>query len=345
MKYYTCEYAKFLCGIGVDEDREFLLEQLKKEFGFYYDIQEINDILACEARIYIIDNAFEGEIEGEKECIHSSHSRNIKILLNGSVYTQQDANIYACIKKEGEKIFYYIEKTNSKVLVNIQEKLIYISGGDIYNMLVYVFETLLSISIEHKGGIQFHGACFQWHDKGYIITGKSGGGKTTFMFNALKCGGKFHANDRVAVYVEEDEIVAYSIPIPVNVPINMMRSLEGWKDTDLVKMAEDNTKIRFMVSQLGEIFHNNMLHTTKIHKIIVVDYSENMPEYSVISDGKIKDYLEILSPYDENHPKWLPIFDYPDAEMVDKRVDEIRERLAICKVSGRNTFETFMKEN
>lgn len=345
MKNYICKYAKFICGIGVKDDRQDLVEKLNKDFGYYYHIKEVYDISSCDARIYIVDDAYEGTVESEEICIHSSHSKNVKYLLEGSKYTQQDASIYAKVKNEEDSLYYYIEKTQTKVLAKLAKKTIYLSGSDLYVMFVYVYETLLSISIEHKGGIQLHGACCQWDKKGYIITGKSGGGKTTLMFNILKKGGLFHSNDRVAVYIEDNGIIAYSIPIPVNVPIDMMRSIDGWKDKKVVKNAKDNTKIRFMVSQLGYIFKDKMVQTTKIDKIIVVNYSQTEPEYEKIEAGNLKDYLEILSPYDENHPKWLPIFDYPNEDMVETKVKELREKLTVCKISGRDTYNTFFREN
>lgn len=345
MKYYSCEYANFLCGIGVEKGKEYLIQQLKTEFAFYYNIYEINEIFSCRARIYIVDEAFTGIIEKNEECIHSSHSKNDKILIDGTLYTQQDARIYACVKKEEDRIYYYIKKTKTKILVNIQEKTIFISGGNLYNMLVYVYETLLSISIENQKGIHLHGACVQWNNKGYIITGKSGGGKTTMLFNALKCGGKFHSNDRVAIFLEGEKVKAYSIPIPVNVSVNMMRTLEEWKNTELVKNAQENTKIRFSVAQLDRIFQNNRITTTYVDMIVVVDYSENEPEYKIINKNQIKENLDVLSPYDENHPKWLPVFEYPDEIEIGNNLEEIGKKIVVCKVSGRNIFETFMKEN
>lgn len=344
MKYYLCRYAKFSCGIGVVENRECIIKRFYNEFWFYYNLQGMDGIKYCDAKVFIVEQAFDGIINDKEECIHSSHSKNKKILLNGDLYTQNDAKIYAFVKKEEEKIFYYLKKTKTKVMVNIRERAVYVSGEDLYNTFVYVFESLLCIGIEHKGGILFHGACIQWNKKGYIITGKSGAGKTTFLFNALKCGGIFHSNDRVAVYLEENRIEAYSIPIPVNVPIAVMRSLNEWKDTKLIKNAEDNTKIRFMVSQLEQIFHNNMVSFTEISEIVLVDYSENRSEYTNLRGKKIRDYLEVLSPYDENHPKWLPIFEFPNIEMIDKKLEELGERIIICKISGKDTFGTFKKE-
>lgn len=339
MKKYQCAYAGFCCGINYEELYENIMSRFREEFAFYYQFAICKYDVKCDADIFLVENAYEGIIESEEECIHSSHSKNKKYLLNGDSYVQKDASIYACKKTQNAVIYYYIKKTNTKILVDIKKRKVLISGGDLYNILVYTYESLLSINIEHRGGIQLHGGCCIWNDKGYLITGKSGGGKTTLMFNMLKKGGRFHSNDRVAVFREKGKYIAYSIPIPVNIPINTMRSLSKWKNTDIVMNAEDDSKIRFLVKDLDLLLEGNRVVKAKIDGILVVNYSNENPSFSYIEEGKVSDYLEVLSPYDENHPKWLPIYDYPDAEKVEKELDRLRNSLKIIKLSGDDIFK------
>lgn len=339
MKKYKCTYAGFCCGISYEDSFEDIISRFRKEFAFYYQFTLCESNMKCDADIFVVENAYKDFFESEEECIHNSHSKNRKYLLNGDFYDQQDASVYACKKTENATIYYYIKKTNTKILVDLKKRSILVSGGDLYNILVYIYETLLSISIEHRGGIHLHGACCEWNNKGYLITGKSGGGKTTLMFNMLKRGGSFHSNDRVAVFRENGEYIAYSIPIPVNIPIQTMRSLDKWKNTEIVKNAEDNSKIRFLVKDFDLLFEGNKVLKTKIDEILVVNYSDEKPSHMYIEDGRPSDYLDVLSPYDENHPKWLPIYDYPDAEMVEKELDRLVKNLKIVKLSGNNIFE------
>lgn len=311
---------------------------LEKSLAFITNLTSVQ-LVKFAMRIYIVSDAYEGIVESEEECIHSSHSKNKKYLLNGEIYTQKDASLFACKKTDDKKIYYYIKKTNTKISVDLVEKRVTISGSNLYNMLVYVYETLLSINIEHNEGIQLHGACCRWNEKGYLIAGKSGSGKTTLLFNMLKRGGYFHSNDRVAVFKEDSGYVAYSIPIPVNMPINMMRSLDKWKNINLIKKAENNSKIRFLVKDFEMLFEGNMVIKTKIDDILVVNYTDDEPSYMYLEDVKISDHIEVLSPYDENHPKWLPLYDYPNTEMVEKKLDIMKKSVGIIKLSGCNIFK------
>lgn len=338
MNSYECCYAGFHCKITLQDGTDEIIQQLKQDFDFYYDIKPVRQEASYHAEIVIAKEAFEGMVEGETVCIHSSHSRNKKYLLDGSMYTQEDASIYARKKVEGEDIYYYIEETYTKVKMLNQQKQVIVSGGNLYETLVYIYESLLNLYIESAGGILLHGACCKWGDKGCIISGKSGGGKTSLLFAMLEENGLFHSNDRVALFRKGDKVIAYSIPIPVNAPIKVMRKMEEWKDTKLVKQAEDDTKIRFRVSELNRLFHENMVKELEITDIINVRYNDLQPGYEMIQKNKLFDYVDLLSPYDENHPKWLPLFEYPDNKEVETRLDEIGKQTETYCVYGNDTF-------
>lgn len=338
-----CSYAKFSCGIAYEPQFKDIVDRFIEEFSFYYQSSSRDLNTTDAATISLVEDAYDGVIDSEEECIHSSHSKNRKYLLNGDSYTQKDASLYACKRIQGNMLYYYIRKTKTKIVADLVKKTVRLSGGDLYNTLVYVYETLLSISIEHNGGIQLHGACCTYNDKGYLITGHSGSGKTTLMFNLLKMGGCFHSNDRVAVFKDEDGYVAYSIPIPVNMPIKMMKTLDEWKDVDLVKNAENNSKIRFLVKDFDKLFEGNMVVKAKVNSILVVNYSDSEPTYEILRDGKISDYVEVLSPYDENHPKWLPIYDYPNIEEVDAALEVMKKSVDVVRLSGNDTLKALVE--
>lgn len=339
MKKFLCCYAKFKCGIIAEDNFIEIIDRFKSEFGLYYDICDINNVNGCDARIYLVDEAFENDLKSEEVRIHSSHSRNKKYLLTGKIYTQDDANIFAYHKQENQKVYYQIVNTNIKIFADTEQKNVYMSGDNIYDIFSYVFETLLSINIEYNGGIQFHAACCEFNGNGYIITGKSGSGKTSLLFDILKNGGYFHSNDRVAVFKEGEKYVAYSIPIPVNVPIKMMNTMEEWKSNDVVCNAKPGTKIRFLVNELPILLGEKIVKKIDIQNIISVDYSDDEPSFKILDNGNINDYIELLTPFDENHPKWLKLFDYPDEDDAKAAVSEMNNNIKILYVSGNDTFK------
>ena len=94
---------------------------------------------------------------------------------------------------------------------------------------------------------------------------------------------------------------------------------------------------------MDQIFGKNITNAIRIDHIIAVNYSKEEPSYEVINKKNFLDYLDVLSPYDENHPKWLPFFDYPDKKAVSKKICSMGERIAISLIKGRDTFKTFEK--
>ena len=341
MKLYTCKYINFNCGMCVIDEYEQLVKRFKKEFSYYYDISSTDTILSCNARIYIVDDAYIMPSEsGKMSSIHSSHSKKIKYLLNGREWSQSDAYIEAEIWHKEENVLYYIAKYDAKVLVDIEKKNVYLSGRDLYDIFLYIYESLLCNYIESRGGIQLHASCCEYDGKGYIFTGKSGAGKTTLLFNIVNSGGLFHSNDRVVIFEEDGMIVAYSIPIPVNVPIELLRNNEKWENHNTIKNCSGDVKIRFLVSELGELFPQR-IKKVQITQVIVVDYLSNCSNTIVQEVEDIFEDIDILTPIDENHPKWLPIFDIPSENIVNNRMEQIGKRIKIRKISGKDIFDTF----
>ncbi len=266
--YLLCCYAEFNCIIEYCEKSVDDIEQFKKEFGVYYVCDDIEksdvDILKSDVTIKLMKKAKANSNEKFEEStrvrIHSSHSRNIKYLLDGSIHTQKDALQHALLKEYNDKAEYFIEGSNTIVNVSVKNSYMEIIGDDIYNDLVYIYESLLGAFVETIGGIALHAASCSLNEKGIIICGESGAGKTTLLFDLInKLNAKFHSNDRLIVFNDpkKDKLTSYSIPIPVNVPIKTMRAMDKWKDRDVVKKAEDNTKIRFKVNEIPILFSNN----------------------------------------------------------------------------------------
>ena len=119
----------------------------------------------------------------------------------------------------------------------------------------------------------------------------------------------------------------------------MMNTMEEWKSNDVVCNAKPGTKIRFLVNELPILLGEKIVKKIDIQNIISVDYSDDEPSFKILDNGNINDYIELLTPFDENHPKWLKLFDYPDEDDAKAAVSEMNNNIKILYVSGNDTFK------
>ena len=79
--------------------------------------------------------------------------------------------------------------------------------------LLRVIREILVRDLEDKGYYFMHGNGIKIFDKGMLILGKSGSGKTTFTskINSLEINQQFISNDRI--FINEDEMVYFPLPI------------------------------------------------------------------------------------------------------------------------------------
>lgn len=242
-----------------------------------------------------------------------------KVLLDGSSYTQKEASVFAQKGKDSEGILYYYFKEGNVVQAYLGQKKVRLIGENLYDMLVYIYESLLNNYIESMGGILLHAASCSLNGKGYILCGKSGAGKTILLFDLIKVGARFYSNDRLVVFEKDGKIESYSIPIPANVPLRTMKNLEGWKDSKVVIEAEENCKIRFKIGELDKQFGEKCDKVIDIGAILCLKYSENQSENKTLVREELIEYLDLLTPYDECHSKWLQMF----SEISDNQINRI----------------------
>jgi hypothetical protein len=353
--FFICSYAGFRCLIEVSEEAMNDIMRFKNDFANYYLLEKLQEIIPgkknydVSIKILKKSNNILSTTFTDRIKIHSSHSKNIKYLLDGSIHTQRDAERYAFVNDHSETFEYLIDGSNTLIKVNKKEKHIDIIGDNIYHDLVYIYETLFNSFVESKGSIALHAASCSLNDKGIVICGESGSGKTTLLFDLIfKFGAKFHSNDRLIVLNDDiynSKLFSYSVPIPVNVPIRTMRNLEAWKNAEVVKKAETDTKIRFKVSELPLLFSNEIKSKIAIDYILSVKFTMANPGIEEISIQEIINEMEILTPYDECHPKWLPIFQNENLKKdeVEKKVLKWGEKVKFLRVSGNDLISAFRK--
>lgn len=349
--YFMCSYAGFRCLIEACEEAINDIKRFKDEYGSYYQFEYLTvsnadydiSIKVIKQSNSISKNAYENF---NKIRIHSSHSKNIKYLLDGSIHTQKKAEQYAFVNDCDDIVDFFLEGSYTLVKVNKKERHIDIIGDNVYNDLVYVYESLFNSFVEYKGGIALHAASCSINGKGIIVCGESGSGKTTLLFDLIfKFGAKFHSNDRLVVFndLNNSKLLSYGVPIPVNVPIKTMRNLDDWKNVDVVKNAEPDTKIRFKVNEIPLLFSNKIESYITIDYILSVKYDSTKPKVERISAKEVVNEIELLTPYDECHPKWLPVFlnDNINKDEVENTFLNWLNKVEVLRVSGNSLISAF----
>jgi len=340
--YCICSYSKFNCKISYQIDTKYLLDNFINDFGIYYNFIFSQPIpYSVEINLHNSNKEidFKNEfLDGEYKLIHSSHSKNKKYLLDGKIHTQKDANKYAMFIEIGDKRIYNIKESNSLIVINGYRIDIY--GENIYDDFIYIFETLLNTYFESIGGIALHAASCTLNGSGIIICGKSGAGKTSLLFDLInKKKALFHSNDRVIVY-EENSLLACGIPIPVNVPLKAMKTFSRWSENEIVKYAENDSKIRFKVNEIPLLFDNIEKEDTVLKTVFIPNYNSSQPNIKQISAITAMEYLELLTPIDECHPNWLNIFkNYNDVNSYRSILLKWLDQINIYIVSGNSLID------
>lgn len=342
------EYSSFKCNLisSCPKYDDIIMEFYKNFNNYYYfdfgmEDKNIFTIYLCD----YVDKDIFNHIGYDTVLIHNSHSKNKKILLNGTIYMQQDALKYVDKISKSNADYFRVLKTNT--YIKLTEKNLVMCGNNIYGDLVYVFETLLNTFFEETGRVSLHAASCLVNDEGVIICGCSGSGKTTLLFDLIKNSNAiFQANDRVSIYKGIDNsLYVCGIPIPVNVPRKTMIDLEKWKDTEIVKKSVPGDKIRFSVEEIPLIFDRTVNRDIKLKKILITDYNKSKnPSAEKLSVESALEKLDILSPFDFCHPNWLKVY---ASNRTDAAVKNIMknwlESIDVYLLSGNNPYESFCR--
>lgn len=343
----TIKYSKFECNListtpKYDEIVKKFHENFSNYYSFNFDEESENNFT-----IYLCDHVDKDIFNStclNRILIHNSHSKNDKILLNGLVYKQKNALKHVYKISQNNIDFFNIIETGT--YIKLTEKKLLMCGENIYEDLVYVFETLLNTFLEAFGNISLHAASCLINNEGVIICGSSGSGKTTLLFDLIKnCNAIFQANDRVSIYKENNELYICGIPIPVNVPHKTMTSMDNWCDTELVKNSKSNNKIRFSVKEIPLLFDEIISNDIKLKKIFITNFNCNQkPSVKRIDSIEALENLEILSPFDPCHPNWLNVYSSNQTNItIETSLKNWLKNIEIYVLSGNNLYESFCR--
>lgn len=169
----------------------------------------------------------------------------------------------------------------------------------------------------------FHAAVIRYKNKGILICGASGNGKTSTLLNFMKsCDGELIANDKTFLFLgNKNELISYGWPTVVTIgvgslkqynnlekflfdinDINCSQELYGYKpnkkyisytEEQLKKLPKEGNKLAMSHVMLANLFDKKILPMTQVDVIVNVNHhwNDEKEEIRQIIDNKRK-YIE-----------------------------------------------------
>lgn len=169
--------------------------------------------------------------------------------------------------EEGSKISYQLKGTYNEFYVS-----------EIISCLC------LNIIMMQRGTITFHGSCVERKEKGIIISGDSGAGKSTITTELIESGSSFLSDDIVPVTVEHDVSAWASYP-----QRKLCEDVINKKKVDKKRISvfqEDNQKDKYAINQ-SEDFRTEPIKLDWMY-ILKVEDCEQIKIEEITGSDKLK---------------------------------------------------------
>lgn len=209
------------------------------------------------------------------------------------------------LEYENKKIVLY---HNNKILVefsNIDDITIEFHSMDdnIITELVKIIRFLLLQDYEsNEGFIRAHCASIYWEDKGILLIGGKGAGKTSFFINSLRNENvKMITNDKALIDLKSR---VYGLPYAVSIDKKSIKDIP--EISYLSKRITDKKKYLYWPNEFSNFFNNKIITSHKIDYILNVKIDFNNEKIRVHSDNLPIPFKSILfKDIDRNSPYWL----------------------------------------
>lgn len=339
------EYSYFMSGSAVDNAAGKELIEINL---INFDMSGFKEYFDCQSLIKM----------------HSTESSTISYFTNGEQF-DRDTQFRNALKTTNENgdIALFGLLTQNIVFYNSNSKVIYVIGEkDHFVECKDIIETVCISFLESKNHLMFHASSCAKSDKdGVLIIGHSGQGKTSLVMNLIYNGGySFVSNDRVYLKIGDNDITAYGAPLQMAIGLgtfNYFSNLQQFIPKNLYEIFNSGSKemnkykIRFETVEFPNLFKQKIIQKANLSAILIpflaITEKSSMEKLSY-EEGKNFIYESLLSPFDENHPKWLGLIK-PDESRIKETIDKfldliIKLNVNIYKVSMGNDVEEFFRK-
>lgn len=294
---------------------KFLIySQSKKELNYLNDylterIENFEEVI----KLYYVENEkifndISKKLENKKYEIIQTFFNKIHYKYRVRIDNKVFIEIY-----KSEKNDYFIINWNKNIIIcnKIQKN---------NHLLIYIYREIVYRYFENNNYIMLHGACFENNKKGYIICGKSGSGKSTFLISALENSNYFISNDRVLI---SKNLVINSFPMPLRIGLGTVYNNDKLKkfiinnfdflkrdnifskEDILIEKISIKEKIEITIKEIESCYHKIGNNFIKLEAIIIPEFDKNRKEEEIelISKEDIVEYL-LNEKYTPNDPLW-----------------------------------------
>jgi hypothetical protein len=144
-------------------------------------------------------------------------------------------------------------------------------------VLLRVIREITYRSMENRGAISLHAAGFHWQNRGFLVIGPGGSGKTTFLFHALEEeGASYVGNDHI--FLMQDPWWMGTFPLVVRCGQAMLAANPRLRF--LTSEPPRSQKYELLPSFLSQVFGCVLEREARIHVILIPNFCPSLSSLS-----------------------------------------------------------------
>lgn len=238
------------------------------------------------------------------------------------------------------------------------------------SLVLRVIRELLFRVEENLYGVTMHAAaCYHPTAGGILICGEKGTGKTTMLFDLLKCGCSFIANDRVIVSSCDSGVFVKAVPLCIRAGMGTIKQPYLGIDMNRLSLARSSNyqktvldemihptinskvKIEFTPHEISRIFNSENLFSCELNYVLLPKFSINnkvICEKIMSPNGGVAIKQACCTPNDPNWlAPWLLQRVHTNLDLIknaDRCISDILSRCKVIEVEFGNTLAAWSKE-